>query len=414
MHEANPGGGGEDTPSVAPPASQGAPAPIGSPGEPPGDPPGETIAESLHSEATWGDESPAVDFADARVEADAPPILSGLRVWLGIIAVLGIGGIVLRQVELALLVTLAGAFVAAHAADRDETYRPLHLLLSGALVAGSALMFGGLAAWLATQADPGPLRPLATGIAGGAAVLSLLTIWRPLADGMASAVFRTLHPDHVTRLGGRVVLMVLLFVIPGVAAFPTLIDGMAERGEPLLDTGQLLSSLVGLVVLALGGIGFMVRRGPRASLERLGLRIPRPSHYLVVLLGVAALFLLNVSVEWIERTFFPALWQRDDRINQMMVSGLGMGGMVLLGLSAGVGEELSMRGALQPRLGLIFAAVVFASLHVHYSWLGMATILLLGVLLGVIRDRTSTTVAILVHSLYDFLAVVTTRGPSGP
>jgi hypothetical protein len=147
MHEANPGGGGEDTPSVAPPASPGAPAPI--------EPPGETIAESLHSEATWGDESPAVDFADARVEADAPPILPGLRVWLGIIAVLGIGGILLKQVELALLVTLAGAFVAAHAADRDESYRPLHLLLSGALVAGSAVMFGALAAWLATQANPG-------------------------------------------------------------------------------------------------------------------------------------------------------------------------------------------------------------------------------------------------------------------
>jgi hypothetical protein len=410
MHEANPGGGGEDTPSVAPLASRRVPVPT----EPRGEPADVVFAENVHADATWGDESPAVDFADALVEADAPPILLGLRVWLGIIAVLGIGGILLQQVELALLVTLAGAFAAAHAADRDASYRPLHLLLSGAMVAGSVLMFGGLAVWLATQADPGPLRPLATGIAGGAAVLSLLTVWRPLADGMASAVFRTLRPDHVTRLGGRVVLMVLLFMIPGVAAFPTLIDGMAERGEPLLDTGQLLSSLVGLVVLALGGIGFMVRRGPRASLERLGLRIPRPSHYLVVALGVAALFLLNVSVEWIERTFFPALWQRDDRINQMLVSGLGMGGMVLLGLSAGVGEELSMRGALQPRLGLIFTAVVFASLHVHYSWLGMATILLLGVLLGVIRDRTSTTVAILVHSAYDFLAVVTTRGPGGP
>jgi hypothetical protein len=410
MHEANPGGGGENTPSVAPLASRRVPVPT----EPRGEPADVAFAENVHADATWGDESPAVDFADALVEADAPPILLGLRVWLGIIAVLGIGGILLQQVELALLVTLAGAFAAAHAADRDASYRPLHLLLSGAMVAGSVLMFGGLAVWLATQADPGPLRPLATGIAGGAAVLSLLTIWRPLADGMASAVFRTLRPDHVTRLGGRVVLMVLLFMIPGVAAFPTLIDGMAERGEPLLDTGQLLSSLVGLVVLALGGIGFMVRRGPRASLERLGLRIPRPSHYLVVALGVAALFLLNVSVEWIERTFFPALWQRDDRINQMLVSGLGMGGMVLLGLSAGVGEELSMRGALQPRLGLIFTAVVFASLHVHYSWLGMATILLLGVLLGVIRDRTSTTVAILVHSAYDFLAVVTTRGPGGP
>jgi hypothetical protein len=40
----------------------------------------------------------------------------------------------------------------------------------------------------------------------------------------------------------------------------------------------------------------------------------------------------------------------------------------------------------------------------------MATIVMLGVLLGVIRDRTSTTVAILVHSLYDIAAVFTAGG----
>jgi len=405
MHEANPGGGGEDTPSVAPLAPQAVPVPIG--------PPGDTFAESVHADATWGDEAPEFEFADSQVDPDAPPIQLGLGIWLGIIVILGLAGLVFQQVELGLLVSLAGAFVAAHAADRDPSYRPLHLLLSGAMIAGSALMFGALAFWLATQANPGPLRPLATGISGGAAILSLLTVWRPLADGMASAVFRTLHPDHVTRLGGRVVLMVLLFIIPGVAAFPTLIDQMAERAEPLLDTGQLVSSLIGLVVLALGGIGFLVRRGPRSSLERLGLRVPRASHYLVALLGIVALFLLNVSVDWIERTFFPGLWKSDDRINQMMVNGIGTAGMVLLGLSAGIGEELSMRGALQPRLGLIFTAVVFASLHVHYSWIGMSTILLLGVTLGVIRDRTSTTVAILVHSVYDILAVVNARNPGG-
>jgi len=409
MHERNQGGAGEDTPLPLA-SSAGATAP-----EPGDEPAGETFAERVHAAATWGDESPAIEGMDflepaGPPEPEGPPILRGLRIWLVLIGVLGLGGVLFRQPELALMVTLAGAFAAAHAADRDAVYRPLHLLLSGVLVAGSTVMFATLGFWLATQSGTGPLRPLATGISLGAAVLSLLTVWRPLSDGMASAVFRTLHPDHVTRLGGRVVLMVLLFLIPGWAAFPTLIDMVAERAEPLLDDGQLVSSLLGLTVLALGGIGFMIKRNARASLERLGLRIPRPSHYLVLALGVAALFLLNLGVEAIERTFFPALWQHDDRINRLLAGGLGAGSMVLLGLSAGVGEELAMRGALQPRLGLIFTAVVFASLHVHYSWIGMAVILLLGVVLGVIRDRTSTTVAILVHSAYDILAVVGNGG----
>jgi membrane protease YdiL (CAAX protease family) len=189
---------------------------------------------------------------------------------------------------------------------------------------------------------------------------------------------------------------------------------LAERPEPLLDNGQLLASLAGLTLLALGGVGFLVRRGLRATVERLGLRIPRPSHYLVVVGGVVGLFLLNVGVEAVQRTFFPAMWQHDQRMNQMLAGGLSLGGGLLLGVSAGVGEELAMRGALQPRLGLVFTAVVFAGLHVHYSWIGIATILLLGVVLGVIRERTSTTVAILVHTLYDILAVVTTAGFKGP
>jgi hypothetical protein len=383
------------------------------PETPPSEPAIDPIAEAVHAAAIWGDESPAADLAATLLEPEGPPILRGLRIWLVMIGVLGIAGVLLGQAEMALLVALAGAFVAAHAADRDPIYRPLHLLLTGVLVAGSALMFGALAVWLATQRGPGPLRPLAAGIAGGAAVLSVLTVWRPLSDGMASAVFRTLHPNHVTRLGGRVVLMVMLFLIPGWAAFPSLIDIAVDRGEPLLDNGQLVSGLLGLVVLALGGIGFMVRRGLRASLERLGLRVPRPSHLIILVIGVVALYLLNLGVESIQRTFFPALWQHDDRINQLLAGGLSVGGMILLGLSAGVGEELAMRGALQPRLGLVLTAVVFASLHVHYSWIGIATILLLGIVLGVIRDRTSTTVAILVHSAYDFLAVITNGASRG-
>jgi membrane protease YdiL (CAAX protease family) len=207
-----------------------------------------------------------------------------------------------------------------------------------------------------------------------------------------------------------VVLMLLLFIVPGWAAFPTMLEFIAASSEPLIDTGQLIASLVGLTVLAMGGVGFLVKRDLRATLDRLGLRLPRPSHYLVMLAGLIALYLLNLGVEAFQHRFFPALWEQDQRVSRLLVGGLGLGGGLLLGVSAGVGEELAMRGALQPRLGLVFTAVVFAGLHVHYSWIGMTTILLLGVLLGVIRQRTSTTVAILVHTLYDILAVMTSGG----
>ncbi|HEV2106424.1 MAG TPA: CPBP family intramembrane glutamic endopeptidase, partial [Candidatus Eisenbacteria bacterium] len=80
---------------------------------------------------------------------------------------------------------------------------------------------------------------------------------------------------------------------------------------------------------------------------------------------------------------------------------------LLLGTSAGVGEELVVRGALQPRAGVLAAALLFACGHVQYTWFGMLTIALLGVLLGVIRLRAGTTTAIVVHATYDVFAALT-------
>ncbi len=394
MRDVNQGDGGDGA-IPPPPPSETPPAPP--PWLPPTDPPPAAPSGSAGA-------------APVPPAAEGPPILRGLRVWLVLMAVMGVVGLVAGQAELAVMVALAGAFAAAHAADRDPSHRPLHLILTGVLVAGGAALFAGLAVWLATQGPAGPLRPLAVGIAGGAAVLSVLTAWRPLSDGMASAVFRSLEQTHVLRLGGRLVLMVLLFAVPGWVAFPTLLDLLAAGPRPLLDTAELLASLAGLTLLSLGGVGFLVRRDLRATLDRLGLALPRPSHLAVAVAGVAVLWLLNTGIEAAQRVWFPSLWQHDQRINAMLAGGLGLGGGVLLGISAGVGEELAMRGALQPRLGLVFTALVFAVLHVHYSWFGVATILLMGVALGIIRQRTSTTVAILVHTVYDILAVLSARG----
>ena len=57
----------------------------------------------------------------------------------------------------------------------------------------------------------------------------------------------------------------------------------------------------------------------------------------------------------------------------------------------------------------MLTAVVFASLHVQYSWVGMLTIALLGALLGLVRSRTNTTTAILIHALYDVFAVLSSH-----
>jgi CAAX prenyl protease-like protein len=404
MHESNQGPAEEDTP----------PAPGSEDAEASGE---EATAPASESEPHEG--SGPSDSLRAMVEernaplASAPPILRGLWIWFVLIAALGLGGVILGQAELALSVALAGAFVAAQAADRDSRFGRLHQLITGIFVAGGAATFAALAIWLSTQSAAGPLRPWAVGIAGGGAVVCLLTGLRPFSDGLAAAIFRTTQTTRSLRLGARVVLMVLLFMFPGWVATPGIIDALSNSSEPLLDTGQLLGSLIGLTVLALGAVGFLVRLGPGETFARLGLRVPRPAHYGVALLGIAALYLLNVGGESVQREWFRALWESDQRINHLLAGGLGVSGGVLLGVSAGVGEELAMRGALQPPLGVVLTSLVFAGLHVHYSWFGMATIFLLGIILGLIRNRTSTTVAILVHALYDIVAVLTAGGTEG-
>ena len=42
--------------------------------------------------------------------------------------------------------------------------------------------------------------------------------------------------------------------------------------------------------------------------------------------------------------------------------------VVIIGVAAGVGEELLFRGALQPEAGLVAASVVFGLLHMGWAW----------------------------------------------
>src|SRR5262249_22074862 len=129
-------------------------------------------------------------------------------------------------------------------------------------------------------------------------------------------------------------------------------------------------------------------------------------------LGVAALWLINGGLELAQRRWMPASYAFDQHVMGLVAGGLSRSETVLLGVSAGVGEELSMRGALQPPLRIVLTAVLFAALHVQYSAFGMLTIALFGAILGVVRRTRGTTTAILVHAAYDVLAATGVQGSS--
>jgi uncharacterized protein len=77
-------------------------------------------------------------------------------------------------------------------------------------------------------------------------------------------------------------------------------------------------------------------------------------------------------------------------------------GILTIGLAAGLGEETLMRGAIQPRFGLLLTSLIFAILHNNYGF-SMSTIVVfaLGLILGLVRMRYNTTTAMIVHAVYN-------------
>jgi membrane protease YdiL (CAAX protease family) len=333
-----------------------------------------------------------------------PPFPSGVLYRALALALLGAAALLLGQAETAFLVAFAALFFVAQAADTHRGFVPVHLLLAWILPALGVAALLGLAGMLA-QAPHTPLRLGFAVFAGLGAFVAAATLFRPVADALARALLRDAAPGRVSRLAARAVVITLWCGPVAWAALRDVIGEMMKDPRVFVSASRLGGSLLGYVVLAFAAVGWGVRRDLRAALERLGLRAPRREDLGWIGLGIAALWLFNGGSEAIERRWLPELWRTDQSFSELLGGVMNPAQMVLLGLSAGIGEEITLRGALQPRLGLWLTALLFAVLHVQYSWYGMASIFFFGVILGAIRLRSGTTSAILVHAVYDLLAV---------
>jgi CAAX prenyl protease-like protein len=330
---------------------------------------------------------------------------TGLVFWLAALAVFGGGGVLLGEQELALLTAVSGLFVAAQAADLEPRWEMLYRALSWVVPLSTAAVFVALAIMIFQGNLPIASKSVLLGFTSASALACLAAGLRPVGDGLARLLLRADPPSHILRLSARLILAGLLLAVPGWFA---LRDVLTDDSQNLMEQLSLGSGLIGYVLLALAAVGFMVRRDLRSTLDRLGLKAVTLKQAGMIVLGVAGLLLLNHGADWVQQKAFPELWKRDQDFNEALAGGLSGAQAVLLGMSAGIGEEITMRGALQPRLGLVLTSLLFASLHIQYSWYGMGVIFLLGMVLGTIRTRASTTAAMAVHVLYDIVAVLTT------
>ena len=172
---------------------------------------------------------------------------------------------------------------------------------------------------------------------------------------------------------------------------------------------SLCSTLVWSIPTALLAIGFPLTRNLGCALARLGLGSVRWRGIGIgVLIGIGLAVFITVAEQWIvslvAQTGLPMT--EAELFEELASLPTSLIGAVLLGLSAGISEELLVRGVLQPRLGIVLANLVFAMAHgLQYGADGLIVVFLLGLLFGVLRMRLGLAPAIMAHAVYDIVLV---------
>jgi membrane protease YdiL (CAAX protease family) len=182
------------------------------------------------------------------------------------------------------------------------------------------------------------------------------------------------------------------------------LESLAESTVSVPITTVVLQQ-TGFAILAFLGVGLFLRRDREALQKRLGLAWPTRHQLLMGLRWVPIL----VGLQWL----IGVIWALSNPEQLQLVDDISTNFLrevdtvwewFALALSAGIGEELLFRGALQPALGLGFTAVLFAISHIQYGFTpATLAIFVIAIVLGRIRQQSNTVVAIAVHFGYDFM-----------
>jgi hypothetical protein len=346
----------------------------------------------------------------------------GLLVGLGLLGELGpfilAGFNVLPFVALAVLAALGER----HGWARWLAY-PYHILLVLGLLLGSFLLVAGALVDPVTMGRSEPQALLAMlGPAFGylalglvMTVVSLLPLLPPVRRwAEARLPLRANSVMNATALSAVLALTLLpLTALAVLGGRPPLLTMVSRAGDPALTARpqDLVYGLVWLLPASLVLVGFPLRRGFGEAVARLGLVWPT-WRQVVVALGVAvalvlaAIFVLDPVINWV---WGGLGWPRTDTkaVEKLMAGLMTPLGAVVIAVTAGLGEEIGVRGVLQPRVGLVLANLAFTAVHGYqYGFDGLLSVFLIGLVMGLLRARTNTTTSAIAHGAYDFIVVL--------
>lgn len=342
----------------------------------------------------------------------------------------------LQFIPLALLAALAYAGV-KHSAAAVFTYVWLAILtvliwvnVIVSIFIGVIKSFSAFDAWSANR-NSVPLSDVMRPEAGAALFWAfvLLTLISLFAASMLFRPVRALmsrimpiDPDsfvHKIALAFITLLMLSSFVpLLVLSGRPPLLELVKGAGQTTLG-GQDISvgplSLVyqfaWMVPATLVAAGWPVSRSLRTVFRRLDFVRPTLLQVAVgVGLGVGLAFVSSYLIEPAISQLWQSMgWATTDvaAFNRLMSRVITPLGAVLIGVTAGIGEEMAVRGLLQPRIGLIASNLLFTSLHAfQYGFDGLLSVFIVGTILGLVRMRSNTSTSAVVHGTYNFTLVM--------
>lgn len=290
------------------------------------------------------------------------------------------------------------------------------LLLCGYAVLLALLLLLSAAATIVTMEETAPaLAPWGLGV-GGLAILVLSgLLFLPAVRSFAARFLPIDAGDFAHAFAVAMSVAVVALTLLSLASFdePFLYQLPMEEGAGQSDLGRnvsLLTTMILSVPAVLLAVGFSRSRNLQESLTRLGFtvltrrRLLSPLPFAMLLVGAG----IGIG-QLIEQTWQSLGIPVTDAERFAEIAGLPWHpwGMLLLGMSAGVSEELLVRGVMQPRLGLVFSNLLFTAAHAfQYATDGLLVVLVLGFAFGVIRERYGLLPAIATHALYNFILLL--------
>jgi hypothetical protein len=217
------------------------------------------------------------------------------------------------------------------------------------------------------------------------------------------------HAVMLASVSTLIVISLTPLIVLGTAPLPDVVALLAARshwagGQSTVTQDTLFIQMyrwAWAIPCTIFAAGLSMRWRWPAVRERLGL--VRPS-VLQVALALALAGVAVITMPGLNQVLggvWPVVgWPRTDSVPivKLLQAQITPHGFVLLSVLAALGMELVIRGLLQPRLGLLVANLFFTSLYaLQYNWDGLILIFLLGLVLGLLRQRTNTTTSLIMH-----------------